>query len=142
MAKKKNEVSEVKIPNLYDARRNVIKGQDELEYGLRGVVRILSRNKGRSSYFIQEFEAKFASELNEVVPYEKTFVDHENLKVIIKLPDPPNEHEKEIIRHAIVKDYTLGVDDLRTRAGLIAWEGMDESTKRKLIEAEKNMAKS
>lgn len=137
MGKKTKPLRDVNPPDLYEARRGIIRSVDELEFGLPAVVRILSQNKAMSSYFIQEFEAMFASELNEAVPYEKTFIDHKNLKVLIKLPDPPNERDKEIIRHAIIRDYTLGTDDLKTRAALIALDGTDQETKKKLIEQEK-----
>ena len=134
----KGEAKE-KGPDLNKPRRGVLHSQEELEYGLKGIVRILSHRKGRRGYFIQEFEVQFASELNEKVPYEKTFIDHENLKVIVKLPDPKDQKEKEIIRHELLKDYTMGIDDLKTRAGLIVLEGMDDEARSILIEREKTI---
>lgn len=140
MAKKKNINEGISTPpNLYEARKGVLKSTDDVIYGLPAVVRILSRNQGKRGYFIQEFEVLFASELNEQVEHEKTFIDHKNLKVIIKLPDPQNEREKEAIRHATVMDYTLGVDDLKSRAGLIVYYGSDDETKKKLIAREKKL---
>ena len=124
-------------PDLKEARKNVLVTEDDLKYGLRAVVRILSRKRGKRGYFIEEFEVKFASELQEEIHYEKTLIDHENLKIIIKLPDPPSNESKEVIRHSVIKDYTLGIDDLKTRAGLIAYEGFDEKAKKLLIDREK-----
>lgn len=125
-------------PDLKEARKGILHSTDDLEFGLRAVVRILSRSRGKSGYFIQEFEALFASELEEEVLYEKTFIDHENLRIIIKLPEPRNQMERERIRHEVLKEYTLGIDDLRTRAGLIVFEGMDEASRKLLIEKEKD----
>lgn len=129
-------------PDLAKNRKGVLSSIDELEFGLRGVVRILSRSKGKRGYFIQEFEALFGSELNEDIKYEKTFIDHENLKILIKLPNPSNQSEKEKVRHEALKSYTLGIDDLRTRAGLIVLEGMDDQVKRTLIANEKKLNES
>lgn len=140
MAKKKSPSDALLTPpNFYEARKGVLKSTDDVVYGLPAVVRILSRNQGKRGFFIQEFEVLFASELKEDVEHEKTFIDHKNLKVIIKLPDPPNEHERESIRHATVMDYTLGVDDLKSRASLIVYYGSDEATKKKLIAREKKL---
>ena len=132
-----------KTPDLNKSRRGVIQNYEELEYGLRAVVRILGHRKGYRGYFIQEFEVLFASELKEKVPYEKTFIDHKNLKVIVKLPDPPEgSDDKEMIRHGILKDYTMGIDDLKTRAGLIVLEGIDDETRKILISKEKSLENS
>lgn len=138
MSKKANESILSRPPNLLEKRQDIIHSKDELEFGLMGVIKILSKRKGKSGYFIQEFEALFASELQEEVLAERTYIDHENLKIIIKLPDPENAREKELIRHEIVKDYTLGVDELKTRAGLIVMESMDSKTKSLIIDKEKS----
>ena len=103
------------------------------------LVRILSHRKGSRGYFIQEFEAYFASELKEEIRYEKTFIDHENLKVIIKLPNPVNEQERENIRRKTLNYYTMGIDDLKTRASLIVLEGMNDEAKETLIKKEKEL---
>ena len=88
-------------PNLNQARRGVIHNQDELEYGLGrklklrihlavmilqmlfkwAVVRILSHRKGSRGYFIQEFEAYFASELKEEIR-NKFKVNHEEVSAV------------------------------------------------------------
>ena len=139
MSKRNNNMNS---PHLNEGRKGVITHIEELEFGLKGVVRILSRSKGKRGYFIQEFEALFASELDEDVKYEKTYIDHENLKIVIKLPNPANNDERERLRHEVLKNYTLGIDDLRTRAGLIILEGMDEQTKKMLIQKEKKISDS
>jgi hypothetical protein len=139
MAKNKRTTIHAEIPNLGEALRGVISSTEELEYGLRGVVRILSgRGKaGKNGYFFEGFKAVFASEIGEDVLHEETFLDYENLKIIIKLPDPTDPKQKELIRHQYLKQYTLGADDLKTRAALIAFAGLDEPTKQILVAKEK-----
>ena len=52
------------IPNLSKARKSVLKSTEELEYGLRAIVRILCRRKGATGgYFFDGFQVKFADEL-------------------------------------------------------------------------------
>ena len=140
MAKNKRTTLHTEIPNLGEALRGVITSTEELEYGLRGVVRILSGRGGKSGkngYFFEGFKAVFASEIGEEIQHEETFLDYENLKIIIKLPDPKDPTEKELIRHQYLKQYTLGADDLKTRAALVAFAGLDESTKQVLVAKER-----
>lgn len=137
--KKVSGVSSTEIPDLSETLRGVLHSEDELQYGLRGVVRILSSRgrSGKNGYFFEGFKVLFSSELGEEIEHEETFLDYENLKIIIKLPDPKDNKSREIIRHQYIKQYTLGADDLKTRAAIIAFAGLDESTKVSLIEAEK-----
>lgn len=141
MAKGKKNSLHAEVPKLGEPLKEVIKSTDELEYGLRGVVRILSgRGKaGKNGYFFEGFRAVFASELGEDIKFEETFLDHENLKIVIKLPDPIDPSKKELIRHEYVKQYTLGADDLKTRAALVAFAGLDDPTKKSLIQKEKEL---
>lgn len=129
-------------PNLSEPVQNVLHSSDDLEFGLRGVVRILSgRGKaGRNGYFFEGFKALFASELGEEILFEETFLDYENLKIVIKLPDPLDSTQKDMIRREYLKQYTLGADDLKTRAALVAFAGLDENARRLLIEHEKEWA--
>ena len=144
MSKGKKSSRHSEIPNLSEPLRGAIHSADELEYGLRGVVRILSgRGKaGKNGYFFEAFKAVFASEIGEDIQFEETFLDYENLKIIIKLPDPKDPKQKEIIRHQYIKQYTLGADDLKTRAGLVAFASLDEATKQALITKEKEWSQS
>lgn len=140
MAKsKKRAVSDVEIPQLREPLKGALKSTDELQYGLRGVVRILSGRgrAGRNGYFFEGFKVAFASEIGEEIQFEETFLDYENLKIIIKLPDPDDPKKRELIRHEYLRQYTLGADDLKTRAALVAFAGLDDSTKHSLIEREK-----
>lgn len=141
MRRDKTDKTIPEIPNLGEALRGVLHSEDELQYGLRGVVRILSsrRGDGKSGYFFQGFKVLFASELNERIEHEETYLDHANLKIVIKLPDPKDPQNRETIRHEYTKQYTLGADDLKTRAALIAFAGLDESTKESLVENEKRL---
>ncbi|HEX7673547.1 MAG TPA: hypothetical protein VF412_05220 [Bdellovibrio sp.] len=129
------------IPDLGEALRGVLHSEDELQYGLRGVVRILSNRgkSGKNGYFFEGFKVSFASELGEVIEHEETFLDYENLKIIIKLPDPKDSKNKEVIRHQYTKQYTLGADDLKTRAAIVAFAGLDDTTKEALVETEKKL---
>jgi hypothetical protein len=142
MAKTKKNPMHAEIPKIGEPLRGVIRSTDELEYGLRGVVRILSgRGKaGKNGYFFEGFKAVFGSEIGEDIQFEETFLDYENLKIIIKLPDPKDPETKELIRHQYLKQYTLGADDLKTRAALVAFAGLDDSTKETLINKEKEWA--
>jgi hypothetical protein len=139
MAKSKKSRLHAEIPRLEEPLKGVIKSTDELEYGLRGVVRILSgRGKaGKNGYFFEGFRAVFASEIGEDIQFEETFLDYENLRIVIKLPDPKDPKQKEAIRHQYLRQYTLGADDLKTRAALVAFAGLDDSTKQALIEQER-----
>ena len=141
MSKDKKSQFIPEIPDLGEALRGVLRSEDELQYGLRGVVRILgNRGKnGKNGYFFEGFKVLFASELNEDIQHEETFLDYENLKIIIKLPDPKDPQNKEIIRHQYTRQYTLGADDLKTRAALVAFAGLDDSTKETLVENEKKL---
>lgn len=139
MKEKKNQFSATEIPDLSGSIRNVIHSEDELQYGLRGVVRILSHRRGKTGYFFEGFHVLFASELNENIEHEETYLDYENLKIIIKLPDPKDPANREIIRHQYTRQYTLGADDLKTRAALVAFSGLDELTKKALVESEKKL---
>jgi hypothetical protein len=143
MSRSKRDSSLSKIPDLIQPLRGILKSDEELEYGLRGVVRILGRRgkNGKNGYFFEGFKTVFASEIGEEIQYEETFLDYENLKIVIKLPDPLDSSMKESIRHQITKDYTLGADDLKTRAALVAFEGLDDKTKKSLIEKEKGFEK-
>lgn len=137
--KRVSGVLSAEIPDLGEALRGVLHSEDELQYGLRGVVRILS-SRGRTAkngYFFEGFKVLFSSELREIVEHEETFLDYENLKIAIKLPDPKDTKNREVIRHQYTKQYTLGADDLKTRAAIIAFAGLDDATKESLIEAEK-----
>ena len=140
---KKNQLHS-EVPNLGEPLKGVINSTDELEYGLRGVVRILSgRGKaGKNGYFFEGFKAVFGSEIGEDIEHEETCLDHGNLKIIIKLPDPQDPKQKEMIRHHYLKQYTLGADDLKTRAALVAFAGLDDSTKQSLIEKEKELSQA
>ncbi|NUN07193.1 MAG: hypothetical protein HUU57_15715 [Bdellovibrio sp.] len=131
----------VEIPDLGEALRGVLHSEDELQYGLRGVVRILSNRgrNGKNGYFFEGFKVVFGSEINEEVSHEETFLDYENLKIIVKLPDPKDSKSKEIIRHQYTKHYTLGADDLKTRAAMVAFAGLDDSTKETLVASEKKL---
>ena len=139
MAKGKKSKIHTEIPDLAAPRKGIINSTDELEYGIPGVVRILSgRGKGgRNGYFIGGFQAVFASEINEEIQFEETYVDHENLKIIIKIPDPADPSQKETIRSNRLREYTLGADDLKTRAAVVAFASLDEATKKSLISKEK-----
>lgn len=139
MPKPKKSKNHAEIPDIGEPLKGALRSADELEYGLRGVVRILSgRGKaGKNGYFFEGFKAVFASEIGEDIQHEETFLDYENLKIVIKLPDPSDQQKKELIRHQYLKQYTLGADDLKTRAALVAFAGLDESTKQSLIEKEK-----
>ena len=64
-----------------------------------------------------------------LIRHEETFLDYENLKIIIKLPDPADPSMKEVIRHQITKEYTMGADDLKTRAALVAFDGLADGTR-------------
>lgn len=141
--RKKNQLPP-ETPNLTMPLRGVIRSDDELEYGLRGVVRILSgRGKdGKNGYFFEGFKAVFGSEIGEDIRHEETFLDYENLKIVIKLPDPEDPEQKEVIRHQYVKQYTLGADDLKTRAAVVAFSSLDESTKEALIAKEKEWSQA
>lgn len=142
MAKRRKSVTSQlpEIPDLSEPLRGVLHSEDEV-YGLRGVVRILS-NRGRSGkngYFFEGIKVVFASEINEKVTHEKTFLDYENLEIVVKLPDPVDPIKKELIRHHYNKEYTLGADDMKTRSAITAFAGLDEHTKKALVEAEKKL---
>jgi hypothetical protein len=139
-----NNEKNSEIPNLSKSPKCILKNTEELEYGLRAVVRILSRRKGAASgYFFNGFIVRFADELDHTrkILHEETFLDYENLKIVILLPAPSQDGEREIIRHQFLVDYTMGADDLKTRAALIAFRGLDESTKNAVIENEKELEK-
>jgi hypothetical protein len=144
MAKEKKNILHAEPPNLNEPLKGVLNSTEELEYGLRGVVRILSgRGKaGKNGYFFEGFKAVFASEIGEDIRHEETFLDYENLKIVIKLPDPEDPKQKELIRHQYIKQYTLGADDLKTRAALVAFAGLDSQTKQTLIAKEKEWTQS
>ena len=139
MSKSKNKNTMEQIPNIAAPLQAVLRSDEELKYGLRGVVRILGGRgtNGRNGYFFEGFKTVFASEIGERIDHEEVFLDYENLKIIIKLPDPSDPTMREAIRHQITKDYTMGADDLKTRAALVAFEGLSDETKRALIEKEK-----
>jgi len=139
MTRSKDQEPLTRIPNITEPLRGILKSTEELEYGLRGVVRILGgRGKSRKNgYFFEGFKTVFASEIGETIEHEETYLDHDSLKIIIKLPDPPDPEMKEAIRHQITKDYTLGADDLKTRAALIAFDSLNEDSKRALIAKER-----
>src|SRR5262249_40313111 len=103
MTKPKSQSSLNNIPNSIGPLRSILKSDEELEYGLRGVVRILGgRGKSRKNgYFFEGFKTVFASEIGEQIEHEETFLDHDSLKIIIKLPDPADPEMKEIVRHQI-----------------------------------------
>lgn len=117
----------------------VIKSEEELEYGLRGIVRLLSRRGKKTGYFFERIVVMFNSELPHEVKYEQTFLDHENLRIVIELPDPPDLSLQEKIRSQANQAYTFGADDYKTRAALSAWEGLDQRTKDVLIKKEIEM---
>ena len=98
----------------------VIKNEAELEYGLRGIVRLLSRRGNKTGYFFERIAVMFDLELPHEVEYEQMYLDHENLKIIIELPDPPDASLKEKIRSQANQTYTFGADDYKTRAALSA----------------------
>lgn len=143
MSKDKKSQFIPEIPDLGEALRGVLRSKEELQYGLRGVVRILGNrgSHGKNGYFFEGFRVLFASELNEAIQYEETFLDYENLKIVVKLPDPKDPQNKEVIRHQYTKQYTLGADDLKTRAALVAFASLDDSTKDSLVESEKKIEK-
>lgn len=140
--KKKRMSTEDAIPDFGKILKGVVKSEDELQYGLRGVVRILSSRgrNGKNGYFFEGFQVLFASELKEKILSEEVFLDYENLKIIIKLPDPREAKNKELIRHEYTRQYALGADDLKTRAALVAFSGLDDATKVALVENEKKFA--
>ncbi len=129
------------IPDFGKAFKGVLRSEEELQYGLRGVVRILSNRgkNGKNGYFFEGFKVQFASELKEIILNEEVFLDYENLKIIIKLPDPKESKNKEVIRHEYTRQYALGADDLKTRAALVAFSGLDDSTKEALVLNEKKL---
>lgn len=134
-----------KIPDLSEARKGILKNPEELEYGLRAMVRILGRRKGAvGGYFFSGFVVKFADELNsnKEVKHEETYLDYEKLKIFILLPKPAEGENREMIRHQFTMDYTMGADDLKTRAALIAFQGLDEKAKKMVIEKEKEFEKN
>lgn len=139
--KKKGPSDIAEIPDLGQALRGALHSEDELRYGVRAVVRILSNRgrTGKNGYFFEGVRVVFGSEINEVIRHEETFLDHENLKIVVKLPDPKSPSDKEIIRHQYTKHYTLGADDLKTRAAITLFAGLDDSTKAALIAAEKKL---
>ena len=126
------------IPNALQPLQGVLKSDEEL-YGIRGVVRILSGHGrgGKNAYFFEGFKVVFGSEIGEEILHEETFLDHENLKIIIKLPNPADSALKESIRRQATKDYTLGADDLKTRAALVAFDALDANAKRSIVEKER-----
>jgi hypothetical protein len=137
MPKSDNDESMTRIPNIVKPLSSIFKSEEELEYGLRGVVRILAGRGKKNGFFFEGFKTVFASEIGEHVEHEETFLDHVNLKIIIKLPDPPDPEMKESIRHHITLDYTMGADDLKTRAALVAYNSLKESAKTALITKQK-----
>ena len=70
------------IPDFGKAFKGVLRSEEELQYGLRGVVRILSNcgKNGKNGYFFEGFKVQFASELKEIILNEEVFLDYENLK--------------------------------------------------------------
>ena len=126
-------------PGVLKPNSGVIKSEEELEYGLRGIVRLLGRRGNKTGYFFERIAVMFSSELPYKVEYEQTYLDHENLKIIIELPDPENSSLKEKIRSQINQSYTFGADDYKTRAALSAWEGLDQRTKEALVKKEKEI---
>ncbi len=138
-SKKKTSSPAPDVPDFGKVLKGALRSEEELQYGLRGVVRILSNRgrKGRNGYFFEGFQVLFASELKEQVLSEEVFLDYENLKIIIKLPDPKDSKNKELIRHEYTRQYALGADDLKTRAALVAFSGLDDATKEALVENEK-----
>lgn len=145
MAKTKKKIVP-QIPDIanVEALKGVLTSTDELEYGVRGVVRILSGSgkSGKIKYFMEGFRALFASELGEKVDFAYTTLDHENLVIIIKLPDPKDPSQKESVRHYYLREYTMGADDLKTRAALTAFAGLDAEAKQALISKEKQRSQS
>jgi hypothetical protein len=101
---------------------------------------LLGKNR-KNGYFFEGFKTVFASEIGEQIDHEETFLDHDSLKIIIKLPDPADPSMKEAIRHEITKDYTLGADDIKTRAALVAFDSLTENAKKVLIAKEKRLEK-
>lgn len=120
-------------------RKEVLNSKDDLEYGLRGVVRLLARRGKRTGYFFERIQVVFNAEVTHEVTHEQTYLDHENLKIIIELPDPDDESLKEEIRSQKNQSYTLGADDYKTRAALSAWDSLDPTTKQALIKSEKEI---
>ena len=116
-----------------------LSSQDELEYALRGVLRLLARQGHKTGYFFERIDVKFASELKRDVRHEQTYLDHVNLVIVVELPDPKDPDQKEKIRSQTNRAYTFGADEYKTRAVLSAWEGLDQRTKSTLIQKEKEL---
>ena len=132
----RNESQDSKI---FKPNTGIIKSEEELEYGLRGIVRLLARRGNKTGYFFERIAVIFNSELPHEVKYEQTYLDHENLKIIIELPDPENPSLREKIRSQTNQAYTFGSDDYKTRAALSVWEGLDQRTKDSLVKKEKEI---
>ena len=131
-----------KTPGLLKPTPGVIQSEEELKYGLKGVVRLLGRQGSKSGYFFERIVVIFNSELPHKVEYEQTYLDHENLRIIIELPDPEDSSLKEKIRSQTSQSYTFGADDYKTRAALSAWEGLNQRTKEAVIQKEKEIEKA
>jgi hypothetical protein len=137
--KKTDGVSSQQIPNFNQSLQETIHSVDELQFGLPGVIRILSRRgkNQKNEYFFEGFKVLFSSELDEPVFCEEVFLDYENLKIIIKLPDPKDSRNKEVIRHEYIRHYALGADDMKTRSAIVAFASLDKTAKKILIQNEK-----
>ncbi len=144
MSKKEDEYLNISAPDLSASRKSVMRSEEDLKYGVGGIVRILSgrgRN-GKCDYFFEGFNVVFSSEVDENIDYEEVYLDHKNLKIIIKLPDPNDISKKESIRHAVTMDYVASADDLKSRAALVLFEGLTDEARQALIEKEKKLEKN
>lgn len=150
MSSDDKEEPNASIPNLREARLGVLNSMEDVQFGLPGIVRLLSKRKKnrKGRYFIEQVLVKFADEIEEIdeitvqgesVKHERTFIDHANLILYVLLPKLGDSKQKDSIRHDYNMDYTLGMDDLKTRAALTAYIGLPAEHRQTLIDEEKNM---
>lgn len=146
-----NDDNTSSIPNIYDARDGVLESRDDVLYGLPAIVRLLSKRnsdkKGR--YFTEQILVKFADEISDIseipleeheITHERSYIDHANLILYVLLPKETDPKRKATLRHEYNKDYSLGIDDMKTRAAIIAYTGLSESERDKIKNEEKGDA--
>ena len=136
------------IPDLYEARFGVLKSQDDIQFGLPSLVRRLGKRKEdrKGRYFIEQVLVKFADEIESIkeipieansINHERTYIDHANLILYVLLPTIKDHKKRASIRHEYNKEYSMGIDDLKTRAAITAYIGLPSQERKILIEQEK-----
>ncbi|MES2801730.1 MAG: hypothetical protein V4654_04515 [Bdellovibrionota bacterium] len=126
------------IPSFFSSQDGVFKTIEEAEYGLRGILRILTgaSNKGAlPSYLIQNFEVEFSTEYKR----EHLRHDHARAALVVCAPQTKGELSFNLQKRTqeILLRYMVGIEEMKTRGLTQAYRSLDGLARKKLIAREK-----